>query len=371
MIAQHRDEVRAPRRPGGKVEEQSLKIVWCHRLVEARTLPACAIQIEKSGERIDYLFLAVSPAFADATGIHDAVGRRMRELRPATEEFWFELFDHVARTGEPTDFEHQAKLLDAGFRGFAFRVGEPEDLQVLVVFENVSEEARMMQFGATLAHELRAPIAPIVNGTRLLKDLAASLPQAQTILSMMDRQLVQLNALVEDLMDVGSLHSRDPHPRDVRVNLHHIITSSLETCAPAFESGRLDLRIECDGSPLEVRGNERRLTQVFVNVIANSQKFTPPGGHIVVRLSRADDAAIVEVRDDGIGIASTDLPHIFDLFRQAPGHRFDPKRGLGIGLAVVRHIVEIHGGSVSATSDGLGHGSRFEVRLPLASPGSA
>ncbi|HUQ09925.1 MAG TPA: HAMP domain-containing sensor histidine kinase [Steroidobacteraceae bacterium] len=230
--------------------------------------------------------------------------------------------------------------------------------------ENLAEESRLARFGATIAHELRGPLAPIVNGMHILKARSHDDAKSQQVLAMMERQLLQLTSLLEDLMDVGGLRSSNVRTEHERVDMHHVISASVEACAAAIDSRQQEVKIESDGQPLCVRGDTRRLTQVFTNLLTNSNKYTPAGGHIAIRLSQDDDEVRVDVRDDGMGMAIEDLPDIFDLFRQGAEHRYSPQRGLGIGLSVVKNIVQLHGGSVAAHSDGPGRGSLFTVRLP-------
>jgi signal transduction histidine kinase len=228
---------------------------------------------------------------------------------------------------------------------------------------DVTDESRLARFGATLAHELRGPLAPVVNGMHILKFTAHD-EQARRVLAMMERQLSQLSSLLDDLMDIGGMRSNKMRAQHERVDLHHVISTSIEACAASIDARRHELKIESEGEALAVRGDLRRLTQVFTNLLTNSNKYTPAGGHITVRLSRVDQDVKVEVIDDGMGIAPEDVPNIFDLFQQGVDHRYAAQGGLGIGLSVVKNIVQMHGGSVSAHSDGPGRGSVFTVRLP-------
>jgi signal transduction histidine kinase len=337
---------------------------WLSQLTATRDVPACVIEIERRDGRIDYRFVAASPAFAGATGLDDVVGRTMRELRPDHEQYWFDLYARIEETGEPAHFEHAAHALDCMYRGFAFRIGRAGDHRVVIVFEKVSEESCMARFGATLAHELRGPLAPLGHGLHVLKRLTPDEPRAQQTLAMMDRQLRQLSALVEDLMDIGAFRAANVHARHETVDLHHVVSDCVETCSTSLDARRHELAFHSDGKGLAVRGDAQRLRQVFSNLLTNSIKYTPPGGHIVIRFARDADAAVVEVCDDGIGMSEQELPHVFELFKQAEAHRDVPHGGLGIGLAVVKDIVELHGGTVTAHSDGPGRGSTFRVRLP-------
>jgi signal transduction histidine kinase len=149
-----------------------------------------------------------------------------------------------------------------------------------------------------------------------------------------------------------------------------VVSECIEACASSIDARRHEVMIESDGGELVVRGDPRRLTQVFTNLLANSIKFTPPGGHIRIGLRRDEDMAVVEVRDDGAGIDGAELPHVFDYFKQGSSQQNEPRGGLGIGLSIVRSIVRLHGGTVGAHSDGPGKGCEFTVRLPLIPDGN-
>lgn len=233
--------------------------------------------------------------------------------------------------------------------------------------EYFRDETSLAQFGATLAHELRGPLAPIANGMHILKGIVAPDPRAQQVLSMMERQMSQLTSLLDDLMDIGGFRCAKLRTGNEHVDLHRVIAASVEACAASIDAREQEVRIESDGANLGVRGDLRRLTQVFTNLLTNSNKYTPRGGHITINLARVGEEAVVEVRDDGMGMSIEDVPHVFDLFSQGADHRYSPKTGLGIGLSVVRNIVQLHGGVVTAQSDGPGLGSAFKVRLPICS----
>lgn len=227
-------------------------------------------------------------------------------------------------------------------------------------------ENPIQRFAATLAHELRGPLAPIGNGLRIVRLLAHDQPQIQGTLGMMERQFGQLVGLIEGLLDLGRLGSSNVQLEMNHVELHNVISDSIEACAAAIDARQHDVAIESSGASLVVRGDLRRLTQVFTNLLANSIKYTPPAGHIRIALGVEEGMAVVEVRDDGVGITAEELPHIFDLYSQSPAHRNQADGGLGIGLAIVRSIVRLHGGVVNARSEGPDRGSTFTVRLPLS-----
>jgi signal transduction histidine kinase len=181
---------------------------------------------------------------------------------------------------------------------------------------------------------------------------------------MMERQLQHLVRLVDDLMDVGRVGSGKVQLQRHKLVLRQIVAASLESCEAAIASRHHDVTVECADDQLCVLGDADRLTQVFTNLLSNSAKYTEPGGKVTVTIGREGAWAVVRVRDNGIGIPPEDLHRVFDLFSQVRSHEARADGGLGIGLALVRSLVELHGGTVEAHSDGVGRGSTFTVRLP-------
>jgi signal transduction histidine kinase len=338
-------------------------------LLASRSVAACVLEMVHDGERPDYRFLAVSPAFERSTGLHDAAGRRMRDLRPEHEDFWFDLYQRVAETGEPACFEHVAAALERRFRGHAFRIGATDAPNIVVIFEVTLEtgQAGLERFGATLAHELRSPLGSMRNGLHVLKRLLQQDPRGEATLSMMDRQMERMSGLIDDMLDIGRLGSTDVRLHHENVDLHRIVADSIEACGAAVNARRHEVTVDSDGSALQVRADARRLVQLFINLLSNSVKYTPEGGHIRFRLYPLDGMAVVEVCDDGMGIQADELPKVFEMYSQGPTSQFQAEGGLGIGLSIVRSIVRLHGGTVAAHSDGRGKGSTFTVRIPLSS----
>jgi signal transduction histidine kinase len=353
---------------------------WLAGLLQSRELAACVVEVTGGADNLDCVFLAVSPAFEEATGLHQAIGKSMRTLRPDLEQFWFELFARVADTGEPRGCDHVSLTFDRRLHGHAFRVGAADARHVCGVFDcsplapppedaslaPATGDARMERFGATLAHELRGPLAALYNGLHIVKRNPHAYEESRWALAMMERQLARLSGFIEDLLDVGRLGGSNLRVERDPVNLNHVVAESIEACAAAIDARRQEVMVDADRANLVVRGDSRRLIQVITNLLTNSIKYTPPGGHIRLTLSQQDGWASIEVRDDGTGISAEDLPHVFDFFKQGAPHQNQPRGGLGIGLSIVRSIVNLHGGTVSAHSEGPGSGSSFIVRLPLA-----
>jgi PAS domain S-box-containing protein len=241
------------------------------------------------------------------------------------------------------------------------------------LLESSLQEAdqRKDEFLATLAHELRNPLAPLRNGLQIARLTSSADSPFQRTIEMMDRQLTHLVRLVDDLLDVGRISSGKIELRRDKLALPAILTSSAEAARAAIDTHSHQLIIEPAAEELWVEGDFDRLTQIFSNLLTNAAKYTERGGRIELRISRKGNYAVVNVSDNGIGIPSDDLPHVFELFSQVRLHQGRSEGGLGIGLAIVRKLVEMHQGTVSVCSDGSGKGSTFTVRLPLLSDGAA
>ena len=224
---------------------------------------------------------------------------------------------------------------------------------------------RKDEFLAVLAHELRNPLAPLRNGLEILRLSAADEEAAVQARSMMERQLGHLVRLVDDLFDVSRISRGKLELRRSRVQVRDVLGSALETAAPSIEAAGHRLVVSLPSEPIEVEGDLTRLAQVFGNLLSNAVKFTPAGGRIGVGVETGSSEVKVTVSDSGIGIPAEALPGIFELFSQVDRSLERTTGGLGIGLALVRGLVEMHGGSVDARSDGSGRGSAFTVRLPV------
>lgn len=228
---------------------------------------------------------------------------------------------------------------------------------------------RKDEFLATLAHELRNPLAPIGNALQLLR-LSSDAPTLEHARNVMDRQLTHMVRLVDDLMDVSRITRGKVDLRKEPVPLSTVIHSAVETSRPLLESMGHSLRTVAPPTSLMVDADLTRLAQVFSNLLNNAAKYSDPGSKITLTASQEAKEVVIRVKDAGIGIASDQLPHIFDMFMQV-GRSFDRSQGgLGIGLTLVKRLVEMHHGTVEAKSEGVGKGSEFIIRLPLLSSGA-
>lgn len=225
------------------------------------------------------------------------------------------------------------------------------------------------EFLATLSHELRNPLAPIRNAVPVLRNLLgehASREKVSKLLSMVERQTDHLVRLVDDLLEVSRITTGKVKLKTGRVKLRDIVRQAVDISEPLITAGHHQLTIHQTGEDLFVEGDAVRLTQVVTNLLTNSARYTPPGGRITLGLKREGAVAVVSVADNGIGISEKMLPRVFDLFSQSRSAARGEKGGLGVGLALVKDLVDMHRGVVVARSDGVGRGSEFVISLPLA-----
>lgn len=234
-------------------------------------------------------------------------------------------------------------------------------------------DRRKDEFLATLAHELRNPLAPIRNSVQIMRLPNLDGEVAEQARETVERQVTHLVRLVDDLLDVSRI-SRDMFElRKERVALAVIVQSAIETSRPLIEASGQELTVRLPSRTVWLHADLTRMAQSVANLLNNAAKYTPKGGHILLSAERQGKEAVVRVRDTGIGIPDDMLPHIFEMFRQVDTSHERSQGGLGIGLTLVKNLVEMHDGAVEAHSDGVGRGSEFVVRLPIAeeAPGSA
>jgi signal transduction histidine kinase/two-component SAPR family response regulator len=230
------------------------------------------------------------------------------------------------------------------------------------------QDQRKDEFLATLAHELRNPLAPISNGLELIRlsnNNPATIEKATTI---MHRQVEQLVRLVDDLLDVARISRNKLELRKERVSLETIVRNAVETSRPVLTAAKNDLRVELPSEPVLLDADPVRLAQVFSNLLNNAAKYSAAGGRISLVATQRGDELIVRVSDTGIGIEPNKLSQIFGMFVQLDASEQQVQSGLGVGLTLVQRLIEMHGGSIEAHSEGAGKGSEFVVRLPALAP---
>jgi signal transduction histidine kinase/ActR/RegA family two-component response regulator len=225
------------------------------------------------------------------------------------------------------------------------------------------------EFLATVSHELRNPLAPILTWTQLLRSGTLEKEKFDRGLEVIERNVVSLSQLIDDLVDVARVAS-GKFRLDVRpIDLAPVIRAAVDAQRPASDAKQIRLQLVLDERSGLISGDSERLQQVMGNLLSNAVKFTPKGGSVQVTLGRAESHVEMGVSDSGIGMDAGFLPHIFEPFQQAGDGSRRRHSGLGLGLSIVRHIVELHGGEISAESPGPGGGSRFTVKLPLLGTG--
>ncbi|HVT34740.1 MAG TPA: ATP-binding protein, partial [Nevskiaceae bacterium] len=282
-------------------------------------------------------------------------------------------FEVYTRTGDKRVWAFSASCPGRLQDGRRFAVGMAVDITDRKEAEQALKQAdkRKDEFLATLAHELRNPLAPIRNALSILRMDAPASDAAAQVHEMMERQLNYLVRLVDDLFEVSRITRGNIELRLERAELGALIRSAVETSRPLIDAAQHSLTVELPPGPMPVEADPVRLVQVFANLLNNAAKYTPDGGRIRVT-ARADDShVIVAVQDNGNGIAPEMQPRVFDMFTQLESPALYKRGGLGLGLAIVRGLVRMHGGTVDVRSDGPGKGSEFLVCLPLAAAQAA
>jgi signal transduction histidine kinase len=245
----------------------------------------------------------------------------------------------------------------------------PDQAHLLDELNRLRETVRAAQLGkdaflATLAHELRNPLAPIRNALHLLRitnNDPATLIQARDI---MERQVRQMVRLIDDLLDLSRLSRGKIELKKEMIEVKEVVQMALESSRPALDSAGTVFQVSLPEETLHVWADPMRLAQALANLLNNAAKYTEAGGQVQLTVTQESGSVVFRVRDDGAGIPADMLPHVFDMFCQIDRALNRAQGGLGIGLSVVRGLVRLHGGEVEASSNGLGQGSEFVMRLP-------
>ncbi|HEU4701041.1 MAG TPA: PAS domain-containing sensor histidine kinase, partial [Conexibacter sp.] len=346
-------------------------------LFETIDVGFCVIEMVYEGGRpVDYRFIEVNPAFERQTGLKNATGTTVRAHVPGHEQHWFDLYAEVAETGEPARFVQEARALGRWYEVAAFRAGGFGDRRVGVLFNDITarvahEEAqrgaarRKDEFLATLAHELRNPLAPISNAVSILR-LRDGDDDLRLVGDMIDRQVRHLVRLVDDLLDVSRITFGKITLRRTRLDLRAAASDAVATSEPLLIAGGHRLEADLGAQPVWVDADPVRLSQVISNLLNNAARYTRHAGRVALRVAPQGDQACVVVEDNGVGIEPAMLEHIFEPFVQLEPRDAAAVGGIGMGLALARALVHLHGGSIRAESGGAGTGSRFVVCLSLA-----
>jgi PAS domain S-box-containing protein len=377
------------------ITEEARRIIGTHQSVSSLTVNGQWAQAVNTVSLTDkYAAWRGYAAKPDGTGIYRLVCRDNKPLRltqaelaahPAFRGFGKEAGNHpplrgwlavpfIRRDGGNLGLLQVSDKLDGG----DFDEEDEATLVQLALIASVAiENARLYEelrqgdrrkdeFLATLAHELRNPLAPLRNSLQIMRlagDDPAAVEQARTV---MERQLRQLVRLIDDLLDVSRITRDKLKLRKERAELALVVRNAVEISRPLLEAAGHELTVTLPDEPIPVDADVTRLAQVFSNLLNNAAKYTDPGGRVWLTVGREGGDALVTVKDTGVGIPAEHLPHVFEMFAQVDRSLERSQGGLGLGLTIVRRLVEMHGGMVEAHSEGPGKGSTFVVRLPVS-----
>jgi signal transduction histidine kinase/CheY-like chemotaxis protein len=338
---------------------------------------------DPAGEIVDFEFEYINPlgAAIGQSKPERVLGERVTAVMPgACEAGLFAALREVVRTGSPVDIE-LADTSGAPVAWLRYMLVKVED-GIAMSFSDITQtkqlalelkqraadlqraNATKSLFLATLSHELRTPLAPIRNGLAILK---AGMPEhLNDIHAMMERQMRLVTRLIDDLLDTSRIDRGKLELRRESVAIESFVDAAIEIARPNIEGKSHELLVRYAPSTLHVDGDPVRLAQVVANLLNNAAKFTPSKGRIEISTRAKAGFATIRVRDNGIGIAPADLGSIFELFVQLDSSKVQAAAGLGLGLALARSLIDLHGGEITARSAGCGKGTEFRIRLPLA-----
>ncbi len=341
---------------------------------------------DKGGAVTDFRFIEANPAAGRLNGLHDVVGKTVREVFSEPTLSWLKIYDQVASTGRSTRFMDYSAGLGRWYDISVTRIGGAGSRQVALLFSDITESkhkeeelARMAsdlavanrrqgEFLAVLAHELCNPLAPIRSGLELIDLGTLPAERIREVHTIMRRQLDHLVHLVDELLDVARINSGKIELKCAHEHLQDIIKQAIDASRPALQERRHALVIDVETKPIWVFADRNRVAQILSNLLINASKYTPERGRIELRLRQENTMALIAVSDNGIGIAPEDHARLFEMFSQSGRGLAKSQGGLGIGLNLAKRLTEKHGGSLLAESAGVGRGSTFTVRLPVVGP---
>jgi signal transduction histidine kinase/ActR/RegA family two-component response regulator len=342
----------------------------------------------------NHVFEITNDSYLQLIGRRELIGKTAREALPEVAgQGFFELLDQVYRSGQPfvghavpvriqreAGGDLEERFVDFVYQPILGPKGDVEGIFVegsdVTVRKRVEDELRAAsrqkdQFLAMLAHELRNPLAPITTAAQLLQRGNMDPVRIRHASDIIARQAEHMTSLVNDLLDVSRVTRGLATIEKEELPVADIVNGAVEQVRPLLDARRHELTLDLTNQPMHVSGDRTRLVQVVSNILNNAAKYTPPGGRVDLRVRRDGDEAVIAVCDNGQGIDPQVLPYIFDLFTQAERTPDRSQGGLGIGLALVKSLVALHGGRVAANSPGLSQGSEFSVRLPVLQEGPA
>jgi PAS domain S-box-containing protein len=342
----------------------------------------------------NHVFEIANDAYLQLIGNRDIIGKPVREALPELEgQGFFELLDRVYKSGQPyigrevpVKLQHRpGGLLEERFVSFVYQPTVDYQGNITGIFvegSDVTESVRAHQalqqsemelkaanrrkdeFLAMLAHELRNPLAPIATAAELLKLSTLDAARIRKTSEVITRQVAHMTELVDDLLDVSRVTRGLVSLQEEVIEVRTLLADAVEQVRPLLESKHHHFTVQVPDEQMYVKGDRTRLIQVFSNILNNAAKYTMPNGHVALRVEIDEALVEIAVLDDGIGIAPALLPYIFELFTQAERSPDRSQGGLGLGLALVKSLLELQGGKVSVHSEGAGKGSQFTVRLP-------
>jgi PAS domain S-box-containing protein len=333
---------------------------------------------DASDRIIDFRWAYVNAAAADALGhpADDLIGRRVAEVLPGSweEPGLFERYAAVSARREPQTFELHSNI--DGNEGWFHVVASPLQDSVVVWFADVTErkqqeqalreaDQRKDEFLATLAHELRNPLAPIRQAAELSKLPSVTEAQRRWSAEVIERQVLNMALLLDDLLDVSRITRGILTLRKSLTDVQSVLDVAIETARPIIESRRHQLSVTLPPQAVYLEADQLRVAQVVANLLTNAAKYTDPGGRIQLAAGSTAEEVLITVTDNGIGIKPEKLTEVFGMFAQIKSDKDRSHGGLGIGLAISKGLVELHGGRIEAKSAGPGKGSQFTVHLPV------
>jgi PAS domain S-box-containing protein len=336
----------------------------------------------------EHVFEMTNPAYLQLIGHRDSIGKPVREVLPEVAgQGFFEILDDVFRSGKPyigNEIPIMLQrvpngLLEERFVNFAFQPIFESDDSVYGIFAHgidITEQVQARrdaeaanrskdEFLATLSHELRTPLNAILGWSRMLGDTQMSPEVREKAIEIIQRNTHLQAQLIDDILDVSRIISGKLRLEVRPIELASVVESAIESIVPAASAKEIRIQSVLDSGGSMISGDPDRLQQVIWNLLSNAIKFTPKGGRVQIRLERINSHIEIIVSDSGMGIPEDILPYIFERFRQADSASTRRYGGLGLGLAIVRHLVEMHGGTVEAESKGENQGATFTIKLPL------
>ena len=329
---------------------------YCRELFDALDQGFCTIEIlfDEAGRPNDYRFTDVNAAFEQQTGLHDATGRRISELVPSLEDYWFQVYGEVARTGKPVRVEHEAASFNRCYDVYAFRVGEPREHLVGVLFSDITDKKRVQsaldaarreterasrakdEFLAMLGHELRNPLAPMLTALQLMRLRRAS-SREQDVL---ERQVKHMMRMVDDLLDMSRITGGKIELNRQPIELSEIVLGAMELAGSLLEQNQNFVEVQVPPWGAAMHVDRARMVQIVSNLLANASKYSHVGSSIILSGGRDVDVVRISVKDEGVGLSPDMLDAIFEPFVQQSQSRARAGGGLGLGLAIVRRSGE-------------------------------